>query len=142
MRNTLTLTINSGRDYGKRFVITERDPLAAEAFARRCYAVLAASGTDLPTDPSIGLEGIARAALVAFSFAPLDLAASLLSEMLETVEIADPHRRPLNVRKDISDIRTLTQIREAVVEMHLGAMVEAAQPVTGTKAYANRAWLN
>jgi hypothetical protein len=129
MRNTTIITIPDGSDAGKRFRLTEFPPIMAEEFALRCFSTFRAAGVDLPTDPEIGLAGVAHAALAAFAMAPADMCIPLFTAMLECVEIIDPIARPLKIATDITDLATLLMLRQEAMKIHIGALVKATRLV-------------
>jgi hypothetical protein len=125
-RRTSTLTITSeGRDTGKTFLITEMPASQAERWAERLLFALGRSGADIPADVlGSGFAGVAAIGLRAFAGLPWDLAEPLLQEMFTCVAIRPDPARPQVTRalveSDIEEVLTRLQIRDEVINLHVG----------------------
>ena len=125
-RNTINYTVDSGRDKGKVFVLTEMDAFRAESWAARALlAVLKGGQLDLPDGfEKTGMAGMAELGLKALAGLSWEDAQPLLNEMLECVQIMpDPSKaylsRPL-IKEDIEDVSTLLKLRAEVWKLHVG----------------------
>ena len=130
MRKTEIVQISdAGRDYGKRFVITEMPALKAERWALRALLALSHAGVDIGEDAEkAGMAAIAAAGLKALHSLDFDEARPLLDEMWECVRVMpDPKNnpeftRPLNRAEmegdDIEELPTIWILRERIFRLH------------------------
>lgn len=139
MRKTNVVTISDvGRDYGKRFLITEMPAYQAEKWAQRALLALAHSEIDLGTAiMQGGIAGLAVAGLQAMQRLTFDEAEPLLDEMLGCVKMMpDPKNMaltrdlvlntpetpemPAGTGDDVQEVQTFWRLREAVFDLHTG----------------------
>jgi hypothetical protein len=131
--------VKPGRDAGKRFLITEMPAMQAEKWAARFFLALARSGVDIPPDiAQQGMAGIAIVGLRTLGGLQWSHAEPLLDEMFECVKIYPPNdtvlpRKP-NAQEDIEEVQTIWQLRQEVLELHLGFSISEGlskfQPTT------------
>ena len=124
-RKTLDLKITAtGRDKGKRFLITEMSARGAERWAFRAFLALARAGADVPEDvEAAGFAGLATFGLRAFAGVAYEEAEPLLDEMLYCVEIYPEPKdtrihRPL-IEDDVEEVETLLLLRKEVFRLHV-----------------------
>ena len=118
MLKTKTITIETGRDKGKSFVITEMPAAQADNWAMRCLA------------------------LSALGRIPPEVSLPLLDELLGCVQtvLTDSSRRPLDVSlNDVEDFTTLFRLRKEVFQLHIDFLLPAlgltsASAADGTQA--------
>jgi len=142
-RKTKEVTIDgptTSRDLGKRFLITEMSAVAGDAWAIRAMGAMVRAGTDIPADfLKSGLQGITLIGIRALVAAPYSDSAPLFAELMACVQIIeDVVTRPL-LDSDISEIATITRLRDEVIQLHtnfsplavlLAAMTVLTAPTT------------
>ncbi|BCH11936.1 hypothetical protein MesoLj131c_61940 [Mesorhizobium sp. 131-3-5] len=133
MRKEIDVTItDDGRDEGKTFHIKEMPATRAEKWAMRALLAVARSGIDLPDDfTSMGMQGIAIMGIKAITKIAFDEAEPLLDEMMECVTFKPNLENPAIVRPlfegDIEEIATLIQLRQEVINLHIGFFTKGGQ---------------
>lgn len=150
-RRTKTVTITAdGRDKGKMFFLTEMPPRQGEKWAIRAGLALAHSGRmDISDEDKELLTGGGLPAIAALgmrAFAALDFAEAepLMDEMFDCVTfVPDPSKidqmtqqaivRPVR-EDDIEEISTILNLRNEVVELHLGFSIAAGLSRIGAAA--------
>lgn len=85
-RNTITKTIDFGRDKGKRFIITEMAAKPGHAWATRVLFAMLNAGAPIAELIGAGVAGLAVAGIKAIGNVPHEVAAPLLDELLACVE--------------------------------------------------------
>ena len=141
MLKSKTITIETGRDKGKSFVITEMPAAQADNWAMRCLLALAGGGVEVE-DAQSGMLGMARVALSALGRIPPEVSLPLLDELLGCVQtvLTDGSRRPLDVSlNDVEDFTTLFRLRKEVFQLHIDFLLPAlgltsASAAEGTQA--------
>jgi hypothetical protein len=137
MRHTRIYTVPAtGRDKGKRFLITEMSASASEDWAARLIFAMMNSGADIPDEVAgAGLAGLAAidpgTLLKAISRVPYEKAKPLLNEMMDCVQVLpDPKDvnvvRPL-IEDDIEEVATRLLLRKEVFSVHLDHFMSAAR---------------
>lgn len=134
-RKTKAVTIDSGRDAGKTFQITEMPLLQADRWAQQALFALAKSGIDSPgaIDPSEGMLGMARFALQALGNIDPVIGNELMNELLTCIEIIPsggvPRELVLNDDGgDIEDLKTLFTLRKEALILHLDFLTDGSSP--------------
>jgi hypothetical protein len=123
-RKTKEITVtDSGRDQGKKFILTEMPAAQAENWAFRVFLALAKSGVEIPEDvQGSGLAGIASMGLQALGSVSWDLAEPLLNEMMDCVQVqpsAGITRKIVDNSEDIEEIGTRIKLRGEVFSLHV-----------------------
>ncbi len=129
MRKTEIVQITAeGRDFGKRFIITEMPAMKAERWALRALLALSHAGVEISDDArASGMAGIAAAGLKALHSLDFDEARPLLDEMWECVRVMPNPQNPEIVRPlmrnemegdDIEEIGTIWHLRERIFRLH------------------------
>jgi len=127
MRKKIDVVIDSGRDLGKRFHITEMDSWKwARWMDRAIFAISKNGGSISPEVMDDGLQGLIVFGLQSLTCMDFEQAEPLIKELMECVQIKpDPTRidfvRPGGLLDgDIEDYKTYWRLRREVLEVHLG----------------------
>lgn len=130
-RKTKDITIESGRDAGKSFRITEMPILQADKWAQRALFAIARAGVDTS---SININGgmleMARLALDVVGKIDPEVGGDLLDELLSCVQIIPTGGIPrsLVMDSDIEDIKTLFVLRKEVLALHIDFLKNGNSP--------------
>jgi hypothetical protein len=136
-RRTKEIAIDDpkSRDHGKVFVLTEKPALDAERWAKRALAAVGRTNAMTGVDPAelegLGLIGVAAVGVRALATLQDEDSERLMAEMMECVQIRPNSKAPQVIRPlmekpdetgtyDIEDIKTIWQLRNEVLELHLG----------------------
>ena len=135
---TAQLTLDKGRDAGKKFEIKEMPAAQADNWAMRALFALANGGVDLGFDPRMGMAAMAGFALNALGRVDPAVGIPLLNELLECVSIVPSGGIPRSLDlslNDIEDFANLWVLRKEVFKLHtdflqsvLGSILESAAP--------------
>jgi hypothetical protein len=127
-----------GRDNGKCFVITEMDAISADIWGTQAVIMMCEAGLDVPGEAKgRGMEGLAMIPeVVQTPGAPMSTVTKLkVNRALQDQSLIDwwscvkfqPENRALMPQAiiqgagcQIEEIRTVTMLRHAVLDMHLG----------------------
>lgn len=123
---TKTITIESGRDAGKRFVITEMPAAKIDKWAMRVLLALAGANIDVGAAQE-GVIGMARVAFSALGNISEDKAIPLLDELLDCVEIIPEggSARPLSLElNDVEDFGNLFRFRKEAFQLHIDFLMQ------------------
>lgn len=118
---TKQITIEKGRDIGKKFIITEMPAAKIDNWAMRVLLALAGAGIDI-AEAKEGMVGLARVAFGALGNIPHDVALPLLDELLSCVEIVPQGGSPRPLDLDLGDIEDFTNLwafRKEVFNLHV-----------------------
>jgi len=124
-RKTARYTVtDEGRDKGKIFVLTEMPASQAEAWALRALLALMNGNVEIPQGfESAGMAGMAEMGLKALSGLSWQVAAPLLEEMWQCVQMQPDPTNPALVRQlieeDVEEIKTRLSIRVEVWKLHM-----------------------
>lgn len=124
-RKTKEIKIDSGRDAGKKFIITEKSAMETERFLTKLLLAIGRKrdiGTAFANQASLAVfNNIDYIMSLIFSLDDSD-AEALLDEMLTCVKFKFDINRQSNTRtldkSDIEDISTLFTLRKEVVALH------------------------
>ncbi len=116
-----TVTINSGRDAGKTFKITEWPATQTERWVLRAFFGLGQAGVELPPELlQLGAAPIIYAIASKIVYLPSDLGVQLADELMQNVErVEERTTRPL-VELDIEDFSTRLQLKKEVLKLTFG----------------------
>lgn len=135
-RKTKTVTMDSGRDAGKTFLITEMPLLQADRWAQQALFALARSGIETQQfDEDEGMLGMAKVALTAISHIDPLVGNELMNELLTCVQIV-PSGGVARVlifdddSGDIEDVKTLFMLRKEALLIHLDFLTAGSSPDT------------
>jgi len=129
-RKEISVTLEKGRDAGKRFLITEMSAMQAEKWATRLLmAAFGADGFDMAKFGA--MSNIASAGVKILSQIPFEVAEPLLEEMLSCIQIM-PNPKDPTVRRaidadDIEEIASLFKLRTEVLKLHIDFFTNAAE---------------
>ena len=130
-RKTSTFVATSGRDKGKRFLITEMRAHRSEEWAGRALFAVMQSGVEVPDEVlGAGFAGIAAIGIKAMTKVPFELAKPLFDEMMTCVQFEFAGGQAGGARAlfedDIEEVATRLQLRKAVLDLHLESFIDAA----------------
>lgn len=135
-RKTKTVTIDSGRDAGKTFLIKEMPLLQADRWAQQALFALAKSGIETQDfDVDEGMLGMAKVALNAIGHIDPLVGNELMDELLSCVQIVPSGGVARDVvfydeASDIEDIKTLFTLRKEALLIHLDFLTTGSSPDT------------
>ncbi|WP_369608220.1 hypothetical protein [Snodgrassella alvi] len=130
-RKTKDITIESGRDAGKSFRITEMPILQADKWAQRAIFAIARAGVDTGSiNMNGGMLEMARLALDVVGKIDPEVGGDLLDELLSCVQIIPTGGVPrsLVMDSDIEDIKTLFVLRKEVLALHIDFLKSGNSP--------------
>lgn len=130
-RKTKDITIESGRDAGKSFRITEMPILQADKWAQRAIFAIARAGVDTSSiNMNGGMLEMARLALDVVGKIDPEVGGDLLDELLSCVQIIPTGGIPrsLVMDSDIEDIKTLFVLRKEVLALHIDFLKNGNSP--------------
>ncbi len=143
-RRTKLWNATHGRDSGKRFLITEMSAAAAEDWAWRLGLALAAAGIPVPEGSlqsgMAGMASIAAQGIRALQGVQYAAVKPLLAEMIGCVQFWPPESpipQPLMTGENsqIEEVRSLFELRVAVLELHLDfSLADALSNIGKTSA--------
>lgn len=143
-RKVTDITIDiQGRDFGKKYRLTEMPASQSEKWAARALLALVQSGADVPEKATrAGLAGLAAVGVKLLLDVPWDLLEPLLDEMWQCVQIVvEPIRAGGNpivrqlVEEDIEEVTTRVKLRLDILELHLGfSLADKLSPSTALSA--------
>jgi hypothetical protein len=130
-RNVITVKIESGRDAGKIFILTELPASRAEKWAAKAFLALAKSDVDVPANMNdFGMHDIAVIGVKALGKMSFDELEPLLDEMFTCIQIMPDETQPNVTRalfeSDIEDVSTRLTLRRAIFGLHLDFFITAA----------------
>jgi hypothetical protein len=123
MLKTKEVTITAeGRDKGRKYLLTEMPALQAERWAR--HAIMAMSREDLNIRAEVaalGMYGFILGGMQALAAGDVDAVDKLMDEMLPQIKIVEEKiTRPLQGDGDFWELATIKQLRQELIELHLG----------------------
>lgn len=123
MLKTKTIKIETGRDAGKTFVITEMPIAKIDNWSMRAMLGLLSAGVDINgLNPNDGVLAMARLAFETLGRMPEDKAVELMNELLDCVQIKPEggSPRPLALElNDVADFKTLWALRKEAFMLHI-----------------------
>lgn len=133
MRKTKLIIVDTGRDAGKHYQITEMPALQAARWADRAFLALAHSGIDVGADFSNqGIVGLVAAGVSMLSMAKYEEIDPLFAELMDCVRIVrDPSNpataAPIQMDTDVEDISTVYLLRREVIQLHTSFTLAGVQ---------------
>nr|DAR77813.1 MAG TPA: tail assembly chaperone protein [Caudoviricetes sp.] len=118
---TKIVTIEKGRDKGKKFEITEMPAAKIDNWAMRVLLALAGAGIDV-AEANEGMMGLAKVAFAALGKIPPSVSVPLLDELLDCVKFIPDggFPRPLDLELgDVEDFANLWMFRKEVFNLHI-----------------------
>lgn len=132
---------DSGRDFGKVFVLTEMPASVAETWATKALLALIGNGVELPENfQRMGMAGMAEVGIRALAGLSFEIAEPLLAQMFDCVAIMpDPTKphivRPL-IEQDIEEVMTRIKLRAEVWKLHTDFLKAVAPSISDAPAAA------
>lgn len=128
MLHTKKITITAqGRDFGKRFVVTEMSAWAWDEWQSRALFAISKGGGAVPDDfTEQGLAGLLAFGLQALTSVSFEEARPLMAELMACVGACPDDARPDFVRpggvleSDFEEAKTIQFLRKEALELHLG----------------------
>ena len=128
MRQVKQITITTpGRDFGKRFVITEMSAWAWDEWQSRALFAISKGGGAVPDDfTEQGLAGLLAFGLQALTSVSFEEARPLMAELMACVARCPDDARPDFARpggvldSDFEEAKTIQFLRREALELHLG----------------------
>lgn len=127
---TKTVTIEKGRDKGKKFEITEMPVAKIDNWAMRVLLALAGAGVEV-AEANEGMMGLAKVAFAALGKIPPAIAIPLMDELLECVQFipAGGSPRPLDLELgDVQDFTSIWILRKEVFNLHIDFLQQEESP--------------
>lgn len=118
---TKTVTIEKGRDKGKKFEITEMPVAKIDNWAMRVLLALAGAGVEV-AEANEGMMGLAKVAFAALGKIPPAIAIPLMDELLECVQFVPNGGSPRPLDLELGDVQDFTSIwilRKEVFNLHI-----------------------
>lgn len=125
-----TITIEGGRDNGKKFIIHEMPAAKVDEWAMRALMALAGAGVEVP-EANEGMMGLAKVAFSALGNVPYEKARPLLNELIDCVEYVPSGGTPRPIDLNIGDIEDFTNIwklRKEVFNLHIDFLQQGSSP--------------
>lgn len=127
---TKTVTIEKGRDKGKKFEITEMPVAKIDNWAMRVLLALAGAGVEV-AEANEGMMGLAKVALAALGKIPPAIAIPLMDELLECVQFIPDGGSPRPLDLELGDVQDFTSIwilRKEVFNLHIDFLQQEESP--------------
>lgn len=125
---TKTVTIEKGRDKGKKFEITEMPVAKIDNWAMRVLLALAGAGVEV-AEANEGMMGLAKVAFAALGKIPPAIAIPLMDELLECVQFVPNGGSPRPLDLELGDVQDFTSIwilRKEVFNLHIDFLQQGA----------------
>lgn len=127
---TKTVTIEKGRDKGKKFEITEMPVAKIDNWAMRVLLALAGAGVEV-AEANEGMKGLAKVAFAALGKIPPAIAIPLMDELLECVQFVPNGGSPRPLDLELGDVQDFTSIwilRKEVFNLHIDFLQQEKSP--------------
>lgn len=127
---TKTVTIEKGRDKGKKFEITEMPVAKIDNWAMRVLMALAGAGVEV-AEANEGMMGLAKVAFAALGKVPPAIAIPLMDELLECVQFVPNGGSPRPLDLELGDVQDFTSIwilRKEVFNLHIDFLQQEESP--------------
>lgn len=127
---TKTVTIEKGRDKGKKFEITEMPVAKIDNWAMRVLLALAGAGVEV-AEANEGMMGLAKVAFAALGKVPPAIAIPLMDELLECVQFVPNGGSPRPLDLELGDVQDFTSIwilRKEVFNLHIDFLQQEESP--------------
>lgn len=127
---TKTVTIEKGRDKGKKFEITEMPVAKIDNWAMRVLLALAGADVEV-AEANEGMMGLAKVAFAALGKIPPAVAIPLMDELLECVQFIPDGGSPRPLDLELGDVQDFTSIwilRKEVFNLHIDFLQQEEYP--------------
>lgn len=154
-RKTKTVVIESGRDNGKSFLVTEMPVTKADKWANTALLAMMRGGVDvggvnfdligntlMPSDaPKIDVSGgmleLARISIAGLGNVTETVGQSLLDQLIEdcvqVVPTGGAARPMLSIDNEIEDLKTLWTLRKEAFILHIDFLADGSSQTQGNK---------
>ena len=135
-RKETTFVAETGRDLGKKFLITEMSASQAENWAFQVILAIGNAGIEIPEGlASQGMSGLMAIGYMNLIKIPFDAAKPLLDEMMNCVQIIPSAniKRKL-VEEDIEEVGTRLQLRKSVWNLHMDFFLNESKSTSESEA--------
>lgn len=154
-RKTKTVVIESGRDNGKSFLVTEMPVTKADKWANTALLAMMRGGVDvggvnfdligntlMPSDaPKIDVSGgmleLARISIAGLGNVTETVGQSLLDQLIEdcvqVVPTGGAARPMLSIDDEIEDLKTLWTLRKEAFILHIDFLADGSSQTQGNK---------
>jgi len=127
---------DKGRDKGKVFVITEMPARQAHAWATQALFAVMNAGVEVPDNiAEMGMAGLAAIGVKALGGIPHHVAAPLLDELFECIQIMPDPKKPEVVRglidDDTEEVMTLFKLQREVIGLHVNFSMPEGKSTSG-----------
>ena len=124
-RKTAHYTSPHGRDKGKVFLLEEKPAYQTEWFAYQLFTLILQhnphyANVDIDKVKALGAAGLIQIGITAIAQIPALEVKPLLDEMLTCVKVQEKHVARDWTNDDIEEVLTFKDLREAIIELHLG----------------------
>lgn len=146
-RKTKTVTIESGRDQGKSFLITEMPVTKADKWANRAILAMMRGGVDVGSvnfgsirgaitgesaDPTGGMLELAKVSIAGLGNVTEEVGQELLDELLQCVKVIPSGGSPrdlLSIDDEIEENTTLWKLRKEAFLLHIDFLAEGSSQI-------------
>lgn len=144
-RKTKTVTIESGRDQGKSFLITEMPVTKADKWANTALLAMMRGGVDVGNvnfgsirgaitgesiDPTGGMLELAKVSIAGLGNVTEEVGQELLDQLIDDCVQVIPSggsaRSLLSIDEEIEDIKTLWTLRKEAFLLHIDFLAEGS----------------
>ena len=154
-RKTKTLVIESGRDEGKSFLITEMPVTRADKWANTALLAMLRGGVDVggvnfgliadtmgvgdapKIDPMGGMLEIARVSIAGLGNVTeqvgQDLLEQLINDCVQVISSGGVVRPMLSIDEEIEDIKTLWMLRKEAFLLHIDFLADGRSQTQGNE---------
>ena len=156
-RKTKTLVIDSGRDEGKSFLITEMPVTRADKWANTALLAMLRGGVDIggvdfgliadtlqkkegdapKIDPMGGMLEIARVSIAGLGNVTeqvgQDLLEQLINDCVQVISSGGVVRPMLSIDEEIEDIKTLWMLRKEAFLLHIDFLADGSSQTQGNE---------
>ena len=135
-RKETTFVAETGRDLGKKFLITEMSASQAENWAFQVILAVGNAGIEIPEGlASQGMSGLMAIGYMNLIKIPFDAAKPLLDEMMNCVQIIPSAniKRKL-IEEDIEEVTTRLQLRKSVWNLHMDFFLNESKSTSESEA--------
>jgi len=138
-RKETIFVADTGRDTGKKFLITEMSASQAENWAFRVILAIGNAGIEVPEGLAMqGMAGLMAIGYMNLLKIPFEAAQPLLEEMIGCVQIIPSAnlKRKL-IEEDIEEVATRLQLRKAIWGLHMDFFLEENQSTSELSPQGN-----
>lgn len=147
-RKTKTVTIESGRDQGKSFLITEMPVTKADKWANTALLAMMRGGVDVGNvnfgsirgaitgesiDPTGGMLELAKVSIAGLGNVTEEVGQELLDQLIndciQVIPSGGSARAMLSIDDEIEDLKTLWTLRKEAFLLHIDFLAEGSSQI-------------